>query len=126
MVQLDSDQFVSKETQHRLIGAAREMRQFPTRAEALLWEELRRKQLAGYKFRRQHIIYLFIVDFYCPKAKLIIEIDGEIHLTQTDYDQFREDTLTAMGYMVLRFSNEQVMGEMSKVLDEIREKLKEE
>ncbi len=102
------------------------MRQFPTQAEALLWEELRRKQLTGYKLRRQHIVYLFIVGFYCPKAKWIIEIDGEIHLTQTDYDRFREDTWAALGYMVLRFSNEQVLGEMSEVLDEIGEKLKEE
>ena len=101
------------------------MRQCPTRAEAMLWEELRRKQLAGYKFRRQHIIYLFIVDFYCPKAKLIIEIDGEIHLAQADYDSYRQDVLKQMGYKVLRFSNTQIIKEMAWVLDEIRKELEE-
>ena len=122
---MNEDQFISKDTQNRLIEAAREMRQCPTQAEPLLWEELRRKQLAGYKFRRQHIIYLFIVDFYCPKAKLIIEIDGEIHLAQADYDSYRQDVLKQMGYKVLRFSNTQIIKEMAWVLDEIRKELEE-
>jgi leucyl-tRNA synthetase len=107
----------------RLIEAAREMRQHPTGAEAVLWEKLRRKQLGGFRFRRQHIINTFIVDFYCSEAKLVIEIDGGIHKAQADYDQYREDVLSAMGYKVLRFTNEEVMGEMSKVLGEIKKNL---
>jgi leucyl-tRNA synthetase len=122
---MERDQSISKDTQHRIIEAAREMRQFPTRAEALLWEELRRKQLSGFKFRRQHIIYLFIVDFYCSEAKLVIEIDGGIHKAQADYDQYREDVLLTMGYKVLRFTNEEVMGKMSMVLGEIMKNLSE-
>ena len=123
---MDRDQSISKDTQHRLIEAAREMRQFPTRAEALLWEDLRRKQLSGFKFRRQHIIYLFIVDFYCSEARLVIEIDGGIHKSQADYDQYREDVLSAMGYQVLRFTNEEVMGEMSMVMERIKRSLLED
>lgn len=123
---MDKDQSISKDTQYRLIEAAREMRQFPTRTEALLWEELRRKQLSGFKFRRQHIIYMFIVDFYCSEARLVIEIDGGIHKSQADYDQYREDVLSAMGYQVLRFTNEEVMGEMSMVLERIKRSLLED
>jgi len=120
---VDKSECLSRETRIRLIEAAREMRQFPTQVEALLWEELRRKRLSGFKFRRQHIIYLFIVDFYCPEAKLVIEIDGGIHRAQADYDQYREGALIAMGYKVLRFSNEAVMGEMPMVLNEISRSL---
>ena len=116
---------ISKQVRDSLIEAAREMRCFPTEAEAVLWESLRRKQLSGYKFRRQHIIQTFIVDFYCPKAKLIIEIDGGIHLAQVDYDVFREDVLIQLGYSVIRFSNEQVLEHTFSVCEEIGRKLLE-
>lgn len=114
---------ISRATRARLIEAAREMRQYPTKAEATLWEVLRRKQLDGFRFRRQQVVHTFIVDFYCPEAKLVVEIDGGIHLTQVEYDAFREDVLVQMGYTILRFSNKQVLGKISLVLEEIRRNL---
>lgn len=77
----------------------------PTNAEASLWMRLRQRQVGGLKFRRQHIISHFIIDFYCPKAKLVIELDGAVHDGQSDYDQEREEVLKALGYGVLRFTN---------------------
>jgi len=108
-----------------LIETAREMRQYPTEAEAedVLWEVLRRKQLDGFRFRRQHVIHIFIVDFYCPKAKLVVEVDGEIHLSQTEYDKYWEDVLVQWDYSVLRFTNEQVLGGINDVLMEIKGRL---
>ena len=91
-----------------LIESARQMRKEPTRAEALLWVHLRKKQVGGLKFRRQHIIEHFIVDFYCPKAKLVIEIDGPIHGEQEEYDKAREELLQDLGYGLLRFPNAEV------------------
>ena len=74
----------------QLIEQARHMRADPTQAEALLWEKLRKRQLGGLKFRRQHVIHFFIVDFYCPAAKLVLEIDGSVHAEEEEYDQERE------------------------------------
>jgi len=91
-----------------LIERARQMRKEPTNAEASLWARLRKRQLAGLKFRRQHIITHFIVDFYCPKAKLAIEMDGAVHDEQGEYDQEREKILQELGYGVLRFTNAEV------------------
>jgi very-short-patch-repair endonuclease len=99
------------------------MRKEPTRAESLLWNELRKEKLAGFKFRRQHIIQTFIVDFYCPAAKLVIEIDGAIHMTQLEYDQVRETDLRVMGYQILRFTNERVITDLDGVLGEILQAL---
>ena len=110
---------VSKQTRNLMIEQAREMRRFPTEAEALLWAELKNRKLAGNKFRRQHPIGPFIVDFYCPMRKLIIEIDGLIHLEQKAYDETREDFLLSMGYMVLRFTNQQVEHRLNWVVQEI-------
>jgi len=67
---------VPRELRDRLIEVAREMRSHPTEAELFLWKLLSGEKLGGFKFRRQHIIQTFIVDFYCPKAKLIVEVDG--------------------------------------------------
>jgi len=112
-------QMISRKTREGLIERARQMRQSPTPAEALLWRTLRNKKLAGYKFRRQHIIHIFIVDFYCPVKKLIIEIDGSVHDQQIEYDRIRTKDLQAMGYQVLRFSNEAVLEETPQVLETI-------
>nr|WP_321508884.1 endonuclease domain-containing protein [uncultured Hyphomonas sp.] len=122
---MDRSEQISRQAKEGLIEAAREMRKYPTEAEALLWESLRKKQVDGFRFRRQHIIHTFIADFYCPKAKLIIEIDGGVHLAQADYDAFREDVLIQLGCTVIRFTNEQVMEQTSFVLEEIRRKLSE-
>jgi len=102
-----------------LITRARHMRSHPTHAEATLWEKLRAKRLNGYKFRRQHIIPPFIVDFYCAAKKLIIEVDGSAHEHRQEYDQEREQYLLNLGYFILRFTNEQVLEGLDQVLSAI-------
>ena len=100
--------------------AARKLRKNLTPAEAILWQALRNKQLEGLRFRRQHPVGNFILDFYCPACKLVVEIDGKIHDRQIDYDNARTTKLAEHGYKVLRFSNEQVINNLSDVLAEIR------
>lgn len=95
------------------------MRHEPTKAEKLLWQKLRRRQLGGYKFRRQHPIGNYIVDFYCAETKLIVEVDGDIHAYQESYDKERTKDLEALGYQVVRFWNEQVLKETIGVLEMI-------
>lgn len=111
---------VSQDTRALLIEQAKEMRKNPTIAEALLWGELKAKKLAGYKFRRQHPLGSFIVDFYCPSKKLVIEVDGPFHANQTANDRLGEVILQTKGYQVLRFSNDQVEHHLNEVLEEIR------
>ncbi|WP_236631264.1 type ISP restriction/modification enzyme [Chloroflexus sp. MS-G] len=98
---------------------AREMRKEPTEAEDVLWQHLRGKQL-GVRFRRQHAIDRFIVDFYARDPRLIIEVDGSIHETQEEYDAMRQAFLESLGYRVLRFTNEQVLQDIQGVLAVIR------
>ena len=100
--------------------AARKLRKNLTPAEARLWEALRNKQLEGLRFRCQHPVGNFILEFYCPSCKLVVEVDGEIHDRQTDYDDARTAKLAEYGYTVLRLSNEQVMNDLPKVLAQIR------
>ena len=78
--------------------------------------------MAGLKFRRQAVIGPFIADFYCAEAKLVIEVDGDIHDAQADYDQNRSFQLEDYGYHVLRFRNSRIVNELDKVLLEITEK----
>ena len=93
-----------------------ENRKYPTEAEYCLWEFLRSKNV-GHKFRRQHIIDDYIVDFVNLHTKLIIEVDGEYHLTeeQKELDKIREEKLTSLGFTTLRFSNEQVLQDTDNV-----------
>ena len=81
------------EKRHRfppeLLHRSRELRQPLTPAERKLWTMLRNRNLAGYKFRRQHLIGHFIVDFYCAQVRLVVEIDGDIHSRQVEYDAAR-------------------------------------
>ncbi|PDW03742.1 endonuclease domain-containing protein [Candidatus Viridilinea mediisalina] len=101
---------------------ARQLRHDQTESEALLWEQLRGRRLDGWKFRRQHPVDRFIVDFYCAEQRLVIEVDGSIHTQaeQAAYDVERSLLLQAAGYRLLRFSNEQVCHEMPMVLHTIR------
>jgi very-short-patch-repair endonuclease len=86
--------------------AAKRLRKKSTPAEKHLWQVLKGRQLAGLKFRRQHPVGRFILDFYCADYKLVIEVDGEIHKSQVEYDAARTAQLETHGYKVLRFSNE--------------------
>ena len=112
------------ETRHRIhpiiLARARELRQPQTPAEATLWRHLRNRNLK-YKFRRQHPIHRFIIDFYCAEAKLLIEIDGDSHLVkeQIEYDKARTEYLEALGYKVIRFTNNDVRYTISAVVDKI-------
>ena len=93
----------------------RNLRLIPTKAEYVLWQELRRKYLK-YKFRRQVSIGKFIVDFYCHELKLVIEIDGPVHKEQIEYDEERENWLRQQGYSLIRFLNDEVLFEREIVL----------
>jgi very-short-patch-repair endonuclease len=101
--------------------AARQLRLNPTPAEQILWAHLRNKQLNGWKFRRQHPLGQFIADFCCPACKLIVEVDGPIHVRQGDRDESRTQVFAAYGYRVMRFSNEQVANDLDFVLAKIAE-----
>lgn len=103
-----------------LIKSARNHWNTPTQAEAVLWDAIRRKQVAGARFRRQHPLGKFIVDFCCPEHRLVIEIDGPIHQERRDYDAGRTDHLNAYGYQVLRFSNDQVLDNLEDVVASIQ------
>ncbi|CAG0998898.1 hypothetical protein GPROT1_03704 [Gammaproteobacteria bacterium] len=113
------------EKQHRiyppLLAAARELRQPQTPAEIKLWSRLRNRQIDDLKFRRQHPIGHFIIDFYCAEAKLCIEIDGDSHAEpdQAVYDAARTQWLTDEGYRVIRFTNREVFKEFEAVLQSI-------
>ncbi|MGF1603329.1 MAG: endonuclease domain-containing protein [Thermosynechococcaceae cyanobacterium] len=96
--------------------AARYLRHRLTPAEAKLWKVLRNRQLGGLRWRSQHPIGRFIVDFYCPACSLVVEVDGEIHQHQQDYDQARSEHLQAYGYTVIRFSNQEVETNLKEVL----------
>ena len=98
---------------------ARELRKEQTPAEQKLWARLRRKQLHGLRFRRQHPIGPFIVDFCCVAHKLVVEIDGHSHAEQIEYDEARTARLEEQGYKVVRFNNEQVHRHLDAVLTEI-------
>ena len=99
--------------------AARKLRNNLTPAESLLWSSLRGKQLKGLRFRCQHPVGNFILDFYCPAHKLVVEVDGKIHSQQIDRDNARTSELEKYGYRVLRFSNEQVINNLPYVLTAI-------
>ncbi len=90
-----------------------------TPAETALWERLKNKQLHGLKFRRQHPLHHFILDFYCHAHQLAIEIDGPIHDQQQSYDYARTECLTQHEFKVIRFTNDEVLNDIDRVLFEI-------
>lgn len=95
------------------------LRKNQTPAEKALWEIVRNKQLGGFKFRRQHIMDVFIVDFVCIRAKLIIEVDGKIHDFQKEYDEARTRYFNEFEFRVIRFTNEEVLKRIDWVKSEI-------
>jgi very-short-patch-repair endonuclease len=104
---------------------ARELRHTETEAEKKLWQFLRNRQLKGKKFRRQHALDKYVLDFYCHECKLAIELDGVIHDEKMNrqYDEARTSVLNDWGITVIRFRNEEVMNQTGKVLDKIGELL---
>lgn len=98
---------------------ARKLRNSTTDAEQLLWQHLRRRQLGGYRFRRQVPIRGYIADFVCIEAKLVIELDGGQHQEQLKQDRYRDAWIRGEGYRVLRFWNNIVFNETTSVLESI-------
>ena len=107
----------------KLKPLAREMRDEPTLAENALWQRLRGRQVQRMKFRHQHAIERFIVDFYCAGARLIIEVDGSIHNYTPEEDAIRQEFLEGLGFHMLRFSNEDVLHSLDVVIVRIDEAL---
>ena len=97
---------------------AKELRREMTPAEKLLWQQIRANKL-GIRFRRQQVIQGFIVDFYCHKAGLVIEVDGDIHDLQKEEDERREKVLRELGLRIVRFGNDEVGRELSAVVGKI-------
>ena len=107
----------------RLKPQARRMRRDSTSAEDKLWQQLRRHQVGGLKFRRQHSPGRFVVDFYCGEAGLVIEVDGPIHDGLEEQDILRQEYIEALGFRVLRFKNDQIENSLDSVVDSIRKAL---
>jgi very-short-patch-repair endonuclease len=109
-----------------LILYSRQLRLHMTRAEKILWEKIRNKAL-GHKFRNQHALYKYVVDFFCFEIRLIIEADGEIHTLAENAlnDIDRENNLRSLGLHILRFTNDQIFNDIENVLSIIRQTIYE-
>jgi very-short-patch-repair endonuclease len=103
-----------------ILEAARILRKNMTIPEKLLWEKLKGKQICGARFRRQHPIDIFIVDFYCHQVRLVVEIDGEIHDPQEEYDDGRSAEMEKFGIKIIRFKNNEIETDIEKVVTEIK------
>jgi 5-methyltetrahydrofolate--homocysteine methyltransferase len=100
---------------------ARTMHNDPSKAENILWQVLRNRQIHGLKFRRKHVLGNYIVDFYCVEHNLVIEVDGDSHADQEEYDLLRTSWLASKGYQVVRFTNFEVLENLSGVVEKINE-----
>lgn len=114
------------QTRKKNTGLARSFRKRQTEAESYLWYFLRAKRLLGYKFRRQHPIDNYILDFYCPEKKLAIEVDGGQHGEgfQMVYDRNRSEALEKHGISVIRYWDHDVLTNADGILDDIIQELK--
>lgn len=108
-----------KHTDPKLLQRARELRASQTPAETRLWAALRSRQVEDLKFRRQQVIGPFIADFYCHAARLVVEVDGDIHARQEAADRERSEWLEEQGLRVIRFSNREVLEYLDEVVVEI-------
>lgn len=100
----------------KLKQLARELRNNSTLAEIMLWNEIKGRKLRGYQFMRQKPIDKYIVDFFCSKLKLIIEIDGESHIGKEEYDRKRQEDLESLGLSFLRFDDLEVRYNLDNVI----------
>ena len=109
----------------KLFEFSKILRKTQTDAEDIIWQSLRNRKMLGFKFRRQHPLGKYIADFYCFEAKLVIEIDGEIHnqLENKEYDENRSFELEELGITVIRFTNKEVGDNLEKVLNSIKKHL---
>ncbi|HEX8451311.1 MAG TPA: DUF559 domain-containing protein [Longimicrobium sp.] len=109
-----------RKTTAELDARAKELRRRETPAERVLWRRLRKAQVMGYNFRRQHPVGRAILDFYCPKGRLCVELDGPIHDRTHEYDAARDANLAAHGVRVIRFRNGEIFADIEDVLARIR------
>jgi len=102
------------------------LRNNSTEAEILLWTYLKGKQLNGRKFRRQQSISNYIVDFYCPEEKLVVELDGDFHFDEEvkKYDKERTNCINNLGIKLIRFENQEVIYNLETVLKSIEKEFK--
>ena len=107
------------------LRAAHILRRSMTKAEAVLWKKLRDRNVFSIKFRRQHPVYNFIVDFYYHEYKLVIEVDGEIHNDEiaSRYDLGRTEVLNNFGLKVIRFTNNQILYSLDSVIEKIQREI---
>jgi len=104
---------------------SRELRENMTDAERYLWTKLRRKQQRGYQFYRQKPIGDYIVDFFCPRGKLVIEVDGSQHFSEeiSEYDRIRDEYMSSLDLRVLRFANTEMLGNIEGVVESIEDEM---
>jgi very-short-patch-repair endonuclease len=107
------------------LEAARILRKNMTNYEKLIWKRLKGKQMCGLRFRRQHPIDIFIVDFYCHEVRLVVEIDGKIHDQQEEYDDGRSSEMEKFGIRVIRFTNSEVEKNIEGVINKIKKVVNE-
>jgi very-short-patch-repair endonuclease len=105
----------------RQLEGAKELRRDMTPAERILWKHLKANRLNGLHFRRQQIVHGYFADFLCHQYDLIVEVDGEIHDLQKEYDAQREGYLKSLGFRIIRFENEEVIKNLNRVLQRIIE-----
>lgn len=108
----------------RLKERARNLRNNSTKAEIKIWVDLLRNRQTGFQFYRQKPLYHFIVDFYCPKLKLVIEIDGGSHNEKIEYDRIRTELLNVFDLEVIRYTNEDILKNINGVRNNLMEKIK--
>ena len=111
----------------QMLQASRRLRAEATAAEEILWQALRGDRLDGFRFRRQHAIGRFVLDFYCPARKIAIEIDGGVHdePDQAARDEARTQALEAQGIAVFRLRNEQVVNDVQGAVEQVRKAVSE-
>lgn len=112
-----------KQYRQDLTDKSKDLRNEPTEAERYLWSRLKQSQMCDCKFRRQQPLGKYIVDFVCFEKNLVIEIDGGQHTDNETYDHARDDWLGSQGFTVLRFWNNDVLGNLDGVADAIMEEL---
>ena len=111
----------------KTLRAAHILRRSMTKAEAVLWKKLKDRNVFNTRFRRQHPISIFIVDFYCHEYKLVIEVDGDIHNDEIacQYDLGRTEVLNKFGLKVIRFTNNQILYSLDSVIKKIQREITE-
>jgi len=110
--------------EYRKLEFAKMLRQEQTNCEDIVWNVLRNRRFCNLKFKRQHILRGFVIDFYCYELKLAIEIDGKIHEDQKEYDKFRQNEIELKGITFIRITNEEIRKDINILLNKIHNILK--